>query len=102
MKSIAFPNVVLMLRSKEISSLKSVQHLLDYDKSDADYLSEEVKSPTVQKRPSQKKDYNAKTIPAKIERKRQNPEKKVKSRSMTYFVFYPLFILYPLFVHCLQ
>lgn len=82
--------------------MKSVQHLLDSDKSDADYLSEEVKSPTVQKRPSQKKNYNANSIPAKIERKRQNPEKRVKSKSMTYFVFYPLFILYPLFVHCLQ
>ena len=79
-----------------------MQNLLELNKSDADYLSEEVKSPTVSKRPSQKKDYNAKTIPSKIERKRQNPEKKVKSKSMTYFVFYPLFILYPLFVNCLQ
>ena len=87
MKSIALPNVVLTSRSKERSSLKSVQHLLDYDKSDADYLSEEVKSPTVQKRPSQKKDYNAKPIPTKIERKRQNPEKKVKSRSKLRFIF---------------
>ena len=78
MKSTAFPNDVVMFRSKEVSSLKSVQHLLDYDKSDADYLSEEVKSPTVQKQLSQKKkkDYNAKTIPAKIERKRQIPRKK--------------------------
>ena len=49
-----------------------------------------------------KKDYNAKPIPDKIERKRQNPNPKRKSIGMTYFVFYPLFILYPLFVRCLQ
>lgn len=55
---------------------------------------------SVTKTPMVKKEYNGSSIPSKLAEKKM-PAPKPQSRGMTYFVFYPLFFLYPILVYCL-
>ena len=56
--------------------------------------------PTVTKTGMVKKEYNGSAIPSKFAEKKMPPPNP-HSRGMTYFVFYPLFFLYPILVYCL-
>ena len=87
-------------RKKDFDSLQSVKKLLAMgDKSPVEEPTSEEPIPVI-KAQVMKKEYNGSSIPSKLAEKKI-PAPKPQSRGMTYFVFYPLFFLYPLFVYCL-
>lgn len=87
-------------RKKDFNSLQSVKKLLAMgDKSTVEEPQLEEPA-SVTKTPIVKKEYNGSSIPSKLAEKK-TPAPKPQSRGITYFVFYPLFFLYPILVYCL-
>lgn len=86
-------------RNSEVNELQSIQQLLNSEDSYPELFSEPSALEPPQTVPSMKKDYNTRSLPTKLIKKRcEQPKPKQPRR----WWLYPLYLLYPILVHFFQ
>ena len=90
----------LTSRDREHTSLRSVRHFLNMEEDRDGSISPLEPSTPAMKTPMTKKEYNGQQIPSKLVEKK-NPSPQPQKKGIKYILFYPLFLLYPVFVYSL-
>ena len=93
-------DLMLTVRDKEHTSLRSVRHFLNMEEDRDGSISPLEPSTPAMKTPMTKKEYNGQQIPSKLVEKK-NPSPQPQKKGVKYILFYPLFLLYPVFVYSL-